>query len=369
MQPGLSRAVPMAIIGFMFGALLVIIIRGLQGLDPIWAPGPGIVLSAITMAGFFVWGMGGFDPRLSIHGNHEVEEAVHEELAVEAAQPRSILLGTTWQIATALILLLIILGGFAALPGGLALTQTIVPGASPTTVGYTAVPLPFGGPEIQVSTLVIFAVFIIWAFISLAAVAGALGYIFFYLSRGLTELKMAGGGTAALPAPPAQAEPVVRREPREALTTFVGVLITFVAALVLVNLVISLIFPAMQIPGLSLMLDAATQIQLIALIAAVGLTWVVWGRERFMFVLPFVVTFYILYIVFYFVAIGLILPEPSLPLLNLILTPAQTLAFLSAVNALLFTLLILRPSVVLHTIGRVSGWVAYQLRRLPHILQ
>lgn len=368
MQPGLSRAIPMAIIGFMFGALLVIILRGLQALDPIWAPGPGIVVSAITMAIFFVWGMGAFDSRLSVHGDHEVEEAVHEELAAEAAEPRNVLLSSTWQIATAVILLLIVLGGFAALPGGLALTQTVVPGASPTTVGYTPVTLPFGGPEIQVSTLVIFAVFIIWAFISLVVVAGALGYLFTYLTRTMTEIQTVGGGAAALGAP-APAQPEAHPAPPLTLTTLLGVLVTFVAGLVLINFIIGVIFPNLSIPGVALLLDSATQIQLIALIAAAALTWVVWGRARFMAVLPFVVAFYVLYLVFYYVAIGLILPQPSLPGLSLFLNPTETLAFLSATNALLFALLILRPTAVLHTVGRIAAWVAYQLRRLPHILQ
>lgn len=373
MQPGLSRAIPMAIIGFMFGALVVIVIRGLQGLDPIWDAGPGIILSAITMAMFFVWGMGAFDPRLSIHGDHEVEEAVHEQLAEEAAQPRSLLFGATWQIATIVLLLIIVLGGFAALPGGLALTQTTVPGASPTTVGYTPVSLPFGGPEIQVSTLVIFAIFIIWAFVSLAVAAGAIGYIFVFLARGVAEVKVAGaaagGGTAALPAPEAAPEPAVHRSSREALITFFGVIVSFVGLFVLLNLAIGLIIPGLSIPGVALMLDTPTQIQAVALIIAIVLTYAIWGRARFMYVAPFVVWFYVLYLVFYFVAIGLILPQPSLPGLNLFLTPLETLAFLSATNAALFALIILRLPLVLAVIGIVARWVAFQLRRLPHILQ
>ncbi len=154
MQPGLSRAIPMGILGFMLGALIVILLRGLQSLDPLWAPGPGIIVAVIMTAVFFIWGMGAFDPRLSIHGDPEVEEAVHEELATEAEKPRNILFSSVWQLATAVLVLAIVIGGFAVLPGGLALTQTVVPGASLTSVGYADVPLPFDGPTVQVSTLV-----------------------------------------------------------------------------------------------------------------------------------------------------------------------------------------------------------------------
>lgn len=304
MQPGLSRAIPMGIIGFMVGALLVIVLRGLQGLDPLWAPGPGIVLSVIMTAAFFVWGIGAFDSRLSIHGDEALEEAVHEELAAESEKPRSLLTSTVWQLATGLLVLLILVGGFAALPGGLALTQTVVPDASPTSVGMVPFQLPFGGPEVMVSQLVIFAAFTLWALLSLVVVAGILAYIFSYLSRGLVEIRAAGGGTVALPPP--VVETPAPRDARTLLTTIV----------------------------------------------------------------LFAVVFIVLYFIFFYVAIGLIFPQPQLPGLSIILPdPTGQLVFLSLVNAALFTLIILRPTLVLHTIGRVARWVAYQLRRIPNILQ
>ncbi len=182
MQAGLSRAIPSGIIGFMVGALIVIVLRGLQGLDPVWASGPGLVMCGFMTAGFFVWGMGAFDSRLSVHG--EAEAAVHEELVEEAAQPRSLLLGSTWMILTIVVLIFVALLGFAALPGGLALIQTIQPGASLVQVGYADVPLPFGGPNITVSTFVLFALFVLWSFVSLALVGAALAFIFVFISRG-----------------------------------------------------------------------------------------------------------------------------------------------------------------------------------------
>ena len=358
----------MAIIGFMVGALITILIRGLQGLDPIWAAGPGLVLAGFMMAGFFVWGMGAFNPKLSVHG--AAEEAVHEELQKEAAEPRSILFGSTWQIATIVLVVVALLGAFAAIPGGFGLTQTVTPGASTAMVGYTDVALPFGGPTVTVSTLVIFVVFIIIAFLSLVLAAWVFGVVFTYLARGLAETKVAataGGGTLSLPAP---AEPETpQRSVREQFMTFGIVLVTFLVLYFVLNLFLGIVFPHLNLPILTWFFDAQTQVGLIALVAALVITYVALGRERFMFAMPFIGLFVILYLVFYYVAIGLILPNPSLPLLSLVLTNPQQLFMLSVVNALIFTLLILRPMGVLHTIGRFARWLAYVLRHVPHFLQ
>jgi len=369
MQAGLSRAIPMAIIGFMVGALITILIRGMQGLDPIWAAGPGLVLAGFTMAGFFVWGMGAFNPKLSVHG--EAEEAVHEELVEEASQPRSILFGSTWLIGTVTLIVVALLGAFAVLPGGFGLIQTVTPGASTAMVGYTDVILPFGGPTISVSTLVIFVVFILIAFLSLLIAAWLFGFIFTYLASGLAETKVAataGGGTLSLPAPSEPEHP--QRSTRDQYVTFFTVLVTFVVLFVVLNLFLGIIFPHLSLPIATWFFDSPTQVLLIALVAALVITYVALGRDRFMFGMPFIVLFYILYIVFYYVAIGLILPNPNLPVLTQLgMSNPLQLFMLSIVNALLFTLLILRPMGVMHTIGRFARWLAYVLRHVPHFLQ
>ncbi len=307
MQPGLSRAVPMAFIGFLFGALLVIVIRGLQQLDPLWAAGPGIVLSAFMMAGFFVWGMGAFDPKLSVHGE-AAEEAAHEAQAEETEKPQRLLIGSVWQLAALLIVLLVVLGGFAALPHGLAMTQTISDYASPTMVGFVPFDLPFGGPTIYVSQLVLFAIFIIVTLLSLVAAAAIIGWIIVFMSRGVTEASViAKGGTIALPPPSETSATGWRANPR------IHGLITVVI---------------------------------------------------------FLVTFVVLYLVFYYVAIGLILPKPEIPGLSLIFPdPSAQLAIISLVNAAIFTLVILRTQLVLAVIGRVAGWLAHVLRSVPKFLQ
>lgn len=305
MQPGLSRAIPMGIIGFMFGALIVIVLRGLQSLDPIWAPGPGIIMAVVMTAVFFIWGMGAFDSRLSIHGDPEAEEVAHESLEKEATAPRGLLVSSIWQLVTIIVVLAVVLGGFAAFPGGLTLTQTVVPGASPTTVGFAEVALPFGGPTILVSTLVIFAVFVIIAFLSLAAFAWVIMLLITFLSRGVAESKvLASGGTLAL-----ASGGVV--EPKAPPTR----------------------------------------------------------NERIRSLGIFIATFVILFLFFYYVAIGLIMPAPDLPGLNFFFDPPTQLVIISALNALIFTFVILRTQLVLHTIGRVARWLAKVLRSVPRFLQ
>ncbi|MFN8448725.1 MAG: hypothetical protein U0521_09090 [Anaerolineae bacterium] len=366
MQPGLSRAIPMGIIGFMFGALIVIVLRGLQGLDPIWSPGPGIIVSVLTTAVFFVWGIGAFDPRLSIHGDEVVEEAVHEELAAEAEKPSRILASYTWQITTLLLAFLIIIAGFALLPGGLALTQTIVPGASPATVGYADVPLPFGGPTIQVSTLVIFAVFVIWALLSLVAAAAVFAFIFTFLARGLAEVKVSAGGTAVLPSP-AAGQPTVHND-RKTFIAIVQLLVVWIVSYVVLFYVIDLILPDRQLPVLNWFMDSGGQLTFLAFLGALVIALVVIRPP--LAALVFIFTAIILYYVFYFVAIGLIFPQPQLPGLSIILPdPQAQLVFLSLVNAVLFALIILRPTLVLNFIGIVAKWLARVLRHVPGFLQ
>ena len=73
----------MGIIGFAVGALIAVLIRLAQGLDPNpTAPlayvGPAFVLGAFISSGFFVWGMGAFDPRMSVHGEEHAADAEAE---------------------------------------------------------------------------------------------------------------------------------------------------------------------------------------------------------------------------------------------------------------------------------------------------
>jgi len=83
-----------------------------------------------------------------------------------------------------------------------------------------------------------------------------------------------------------------------------------------------------------------------------------------------VILFGILYVIFYYVAIGLILPAPDLPGLNILFpSPASQLVVLSAINAAIFALVILRTNGVLQFVGRFARGLARLLRRVPDVLQ
>ncbi len=135
MQPGLSRAIPLGILGFILGALLVLVIRALQSMDPVWSPQVGLVAGALLCAALFVWGMGAFDPKMSVHGEGHDEEAHHEE---EEATPASILGGIGWQM-TALLIGFIVFLAAISFPGFITLTTTADPIASATQVGFIPV--------------------------------------------------------------------------------------------------------------------------------------------------------------------------------------------------------------------------------------
>ncbi len=188
-KPGIARAVTMGIEGFMVGALLVIIVRGLQNLDPIWSPGPGIVFMAFFAAAFFVWGIGAFDPRMSVHAEGPEDlprvEAVMEEVE-KAATPGNLMGTDLWRVAFLTIVVLVAIFGVATIPNFLTLQTVGDPEGDAAAVGYVPVQLPFGGPEIMVSEMVFFALFILWTLLSLAIAAGLIGLLIYFLSRGVT---------------------------------------------------------------------------------------------------------------------------------------------------------------------------------------
>ena len=205
LQPGLARAVPMGILGFIGGGLLALVIRMLQGLDPAGSVGAAFVLGAFISAGVFVWGMGAFDPRMSVHGDH-AEHGEEEHAVVKAAPPKdppavSILGALTWRVTFWTILCVLAIAAFAFLPSGPHI-RNVHPGQGDVSgVGYVALGgiyepireflktattldlLPKMSDELaglQVSYLVLFIVFIAWTMLSLFAVgallAGATSY-------------------------------------------------------------------------------------------------------------------------------------------------------------------------------------------------
>jgi hypothetical protein len=352
-NPGVSRAIPMGIIGFLVGALIVITIRGLQGLDPLWNPGVGIIFGTLFCAGFFVWGMGAFNPKLSEHG----EGAGHHEQPAEAeGKLATLLTSSVWQIATLLVLTLIVLFAFAAW-GGLTLTTTADPLASTTNVGYFTLALPFNGPEVQLSELVVFVLFVLWVFVSLAIAAVVLAWMFGYFHQGLKESQAeASVGLAALPSGSAvgalpSGEVTAATSTETTRSQVFGIdpvrlgVFAVVALAVFVacnNVLFSRIFP--QTPDVQLGLS---------LIIAFGVAVL---PVRPFFLGSFLFTFVLLYYLFWWALIGLVLPGE----------PLRTLT--SLVNALIFAFLILRPTLFLQVVGRLAGLLARFVRWLPKLL-
>lgn len=191
-QPSLSRAVPMGVLGFLIGTALVFIVRGLQSMDPIWDPGVGLIFASLFAAGFFVHGIGAFDPRLSVHGEHA------HDVPLEPETPFGILSGVFWQISALLVLLVVLLMAAARL--GPALIITDENAASALDVG--TVPVSMFGQDIQMTTLTIFVIFVIIMLLSLLITAGIIARIVTFLSDGIVTSKAeAASGQASRPLP------------------------------------------------------------------------------------------------------------------------------------------------------------------------
>ncbi len=205
MRPGLPRAIPMGIVGFAIGALLAIAIRLLQGLDPdpvnpnAWI-GPALVLGSFISAGVFIWGMGGFDPTMSVHGEGHDEH--HED---ETDKPQGTLGSAIWRVTFWTLLLVLGVGAIAFLPQGPSI-RNVHPGEGDVIgVGYvtfgeiyqptreflltaTALDLlpPLGAnlASIQVSYLTLLLALFAWTVFSLFLLAGIIAWLINFLARG-----------------------------------------------------------------------------------------------------------------------------------------------------------------------------------------
>jgi hypothetical protein len=211
MQPGLARAVPMGIVGFLIGGLIAVVIRLAQGLDPnpeapLAFVGPVFVLGAFISAGFFVWGMGAFDPKMNVHGEHAEEEP--GEAGEEAETPASILRVFTWRVAFWTLLGVLAIGAIAFLPSGPTFKNVHPDQGSVAAVGFvrlgdiyeptrafvkTATGLDLLPPmapnlaAVEVSYLILFIVFFAWTLLSLFVAAGLIAFIINYFARGKAD--------------------------------------------------------------------------------------------------------------------------------------------------------------------------------------
>ncbi len=96
-KPGLGRAIPALIIGFIASLAFVYAVRTWQDMDPVWTNTEssegaqvGMVLATFVCMGAFMWGVGAFDPKMSEHGEHtndHEQEAPEKEFALRATGP------------------------------------------------------------------------------------------------------------------------------------------------------------------------------------------------------------------------------------------------------------------------------------------
>ena len=96
-KPGLPRAIPALIIGFIASLAFVYAVRVLQNMQPVWMNAEtsegaqvGLVLAAFVSMAAFMWGVGAFDPKMSAHGDHadeHKEEAPEKEFALRTTGP------------------------------------------------------------------------------------------------------------------------------------------------------------------------------------------------------------------------------------------------------------------------------------------
>lgn len=195
-HPGVSRAIPGSIFGFLAGLAIVLGLRALQGLDPVWDPGVALVLSPFTAMFGWLWGIGAFNPKLSEHGEHHDDEhaivphegdahAAHHDDEEEG--PFAIMMGQIWRVLTYSLVIMGIFYAIAALPTGLMLQTAADPAANPAAFG-NEVTLNLFGNEFVTTQMVIFLGFVAFTILSLVIFGGGLGFLFF---AGSNQVKIA----------------------------------------------------------------------------------------------------------------------------------------------------------------------------------
>ena len=192
-HPGINRAIPGALLGFVIGELLVLGLRWLQGLPP-WDPGVAIVLAPFTLMIGWMWGVGAFNPKLSEHGDHHAEETTaivtlddegNEIIVHEAVDhhddedPSEVFFTEIWRSVSLPLMLLLLVLGFANLPGGFYLAVVDDADASPNAFADSImVDIPFVG-TVETTQMVLFLAFVGFLTVSLIAFAGGIGFLLY----------------------------------------------------------------------------------------------------------------------------------------------------------------------------------------------
>jgi Na+-transporting methylmalonyl-CoA/oxaloacetate decarboxylase gamma subunit len=361
----------MGIVGFLIGALFVIIIRLLQGLVPAWDVGVGIVFAALFMAAFFVWGMGGFDPRMSAHGEEHEED--HAEPAAEVpAKPFALLSSTIFQLSTLLLGALIILFFVALLPFGPALTITQVPLASRTAIGFWEVQA--FGQTFLLSELVVFILFFIIMMLSLLVAAGGIGWLVNFLVKGVVNAKavtytpltrqlveLPAGNVAALTAGAGDGDAVAHAPAaRSSIPGGARLPLFVVLAIGIFFVMFTVLMPAFRQILTGIVPVANDTMWMWSLAAALGIAASIARPQNWVQPLAIYLSLvFLLYPIFYHVAIGLV--YLAFPSIGPITAEVQRV-LISWINVLLIPALILRPKWVSVAVGRIARTLARFLR-------
>jgi hypothetical protein len=395
----------MGILGFLAGMVILVIIRGLQGLEPLMDPQLAIVLGTLLSAGFFVYGMGAFDPRMNEHAHEPAEgEDTHALVAAEepeVEQPSQLLGGYLWHISSILLALLIFIVFFALLPQGPALRTVQQAEGNVSAVGYVS--LDLGGQVMQVSQLTLLVGLVIVMFLTVAVVAGGLGFVFFGLNQGVATVRKVQ--YTAIEAEPLEREPATGSglvlwaviagaavvgflaldliigqplsEDFGTLSFFLAAGAVFTLSFILAGIVIRAVAGRTAWPWL---------VRALVILVALGLILgvldfvLIWGLLKDL-ALPVVVVFNALALgvlvfsrsfvsVAFAVLTGILIPLFHFVLIGLVVPFDPPLLFgISASNALPIVALILRPKFVTYWVGYGAAWAAKQLRRLPNALQ
>jgi hypothetical protein len=372
-----ARAVPAGIVGFLLGALAVIALRGLQGVEPVWDAEMALVLAAFTSAGMFIWGMGGFNPATSVHP-HEPEVDEYGLIVREAepdpdpetvAEPGALFGWSLWQVTFWTIVLFGGLIALATLPSGPALRISNDPVGDPQLIGYQPLRLPFSGDNLTFrgetvlfSELTMFILFGAFTLLSLAVIGGGLAFTFYALSQGVTVARATQPDTVArvAPARPAgllasghaetpAAETGTNPSAIQSLISRAALYILGVPALA--YLIAQVVYMIEDLFGDVVVEVPGWRLAIYFLIAGALIT-VDFTRRRTQLA-QFAILGAVLYFIFYHVAIGLVIAAPDWLRISV-----------SLVNVVVIAALIVYPKQVVTLVGRSAGAAARTLRQI-----
>jgi hypothetical protein len=195
MLPGIPRATGGALIGLFLGFAVVTLLRAMIGIEPFWNTGLAMTMGIFVAAAGFVWGMGGFNPKMSAHPDDSAPVLTPDEVA-EQEGSLSVLGGTSWLMGFVGLALMVV-GIAAAYVPGLGLNVTNDANSSAKSIG--AMPVTLFGTEFMVSQAVLLMLWIGFTVLSLAIVGGIIMWITTRLSSAVEVAKATEKSGSGLP--------------------------------------------------------------------------------------------------------------------------------------------------------------------------